>query len=345
MKIGFCSAAFKGGHKLRGIGYYAAHLVEELRKLPDVEVVEFGLGEKIPEVALVHYPFFDLFQKTLPLSKIHPTVVTIHDVTPLAFPEHYPPGLRGVIKNKIQRHSLRNVSAVITDSEYSKKDISKYLNIDTKKIFPIYLAPADHFKVISDKTKLEKVKEKYNLVDNFVVYVGSVNWNKNLLNLTRACIDAGIDLFLIGKDFEKKKDLNHPELKSFKRFLDEYSKNRLIHILGYVEDEDLVGVLNLAMVLLLPSYYEGFGLPILEAQACGLPVITSQTSSMPEIAGEGALLVDPENSDEITTYIQKILRDKDLREKLVKKGFENVKKFSWEKTAKETLDIYEQILY
>jgi len=268
-------------------------------------------------------------------------VVTVHDVTPLVFPKAYPPGVRGQIKNFFQRQQLKKVDAIITDSEASKKDIIKYLKIDSAKIHPVYLAPGEQFKRISN---LGQVKEKFNLPEKFLLFVGSPNWNKNLVNLTQAAVDAGVDIVFAGKAFEKERKLEHIELRPFAQFLEKFEDNPLVHILGFVSDEDIVPLYNSASALMLPSFYEGFGLTILEAQACGVPVITSDVSSMPEVAGDSALMVDPEKVLEIKAAIEKVLGDEKLRKELVKKGEENVKRFSWKKTAEETDKVYQQIL-
>lgn len=344
MKIAFCTSPLAGGHNIRGIGNYTRNLLSILKKYPGVEIEEFVDIKAVKKADLVHYPYFDLFSRSLPLRKKFQTVVTIHDVIPLVFPKFYPPGKKGSLNLAIQKISLRSVSAVITDSQVSKKDIIKYLHVKDKKIFSIPLAASNYFKKISNKNILEATAKKFNLPKKFALFTGNVNWNKNLINLTEASIKSNIDLVLIGKGFEDKNNLNHPEMKSFKEFLNKFSSNPKIHILGFVEDDDLVAILNLADLLLFPSFAEGFGLPVLEAQACGIPVVTSNVSSMPEVAGRGALLVNPYSVEEISKAIDRILKKTDLREELIKEGFKNVEKFSWEKVASDTVEVYKQIL-
>lgn len=344
IKVAINSLPLHSGHKTRGIGTYTRSLIQSLREIKDVELQEFSQISEVQGADLVHYPFFDLFQRTLPAKKILPTVVTVYDTTPLIFPNHYPPGVKGKVNNFLQTLALRKVDAVITISEVSKNDIKKYLGVNTGRIYPIHIAPAGHFRVLEDKRTLDQVAQKYKLPGSFALYMGSVNWNKNLINLTQACIDEEVNLVLAGKDFEDRNNLDHPERKSFKEFLQKFSDNPLVHILGFVQEEDLVGIVNLANMTMLPSFYEGFGLPILESQICGTPVITSNTSSMPEVAGEGALLVDPYDVGSIRFAIRKIFDDWDVRKILVEKGFNNVKDFSWKETARQTLDVYRKIL-
>ncbi len=329
----------------RGIGYYTRNLFESLKNISNLEVLLIEDQNQIREdLDLIHYPFFDFFSSTLPLKKSSPTIVTIHDVTPLVFPKHYPAGIKGRINLERQKLSLRSVKAVITDSLSSKFDIKKTLKVAEDKIFPIYLAPAKKFKSIDDQQRLKLVKIKYDLPESFALFVGNINWNKNLLNLTEGCLDSGTDLVLVGSAFGTRNSLSHPELASFKLWLEKYSTNPKVHILDNYPEDEIVEIYNIANVLLLLSFYEGFGLTILEAQACGTPVITSNTSSMPEVAGEGAALVDPENVNEISSAIESIISNKSLKENFMKRGFKNIKRFSWDKTALLTAEVYERVL-
>lgn len=344
MKVGIDISNLHEFSKKRGIGFYTRYLIDSLKKYTSVEAVVLeSKNDELDQIDLIHYPYFDLFSPTLPFFKNFPTVVTVHDVTPLVFPKHYPPGIKGRINHIRQRASLLNTGAIITDSEASKKDIIKYFKISSDKVNVVYLAQADHFKVIKDEKVLEKLRGRYKLPEQFALYAGSVNWNKNLINLTAGCLDAGIDLVVVGRDFENRENLNHKELESYKKFLQKYSNNPNVHISGFVEDEDLVGLMNLARVIMLPSFYEGFGLTILEGQACGTPVITSSVSSMPEVGGEGALYVNPYNMEDITQAIKKVLQDENLQKKLIERGFNNLKRFSWQRAAEETALVYEKI--
>lgn len=342
MKLGFNITPLKNSNKFRGIGYYTENLLKELKTFTGLDIQEFESLSEIKKVDVVHYPFFDFFQYSLPLMKKYPTVVTIHDTIPLVFPKHYPVGIRGYVTNFFQSLSLKNVSAVITDSKSSKIDINKYLQVNLQKIYPINLAFTEEFRVLKDQKKLKNIKNKYKLPDKYVLYIGNVNWNKNLINLTQACIKADMNIVFIGNDFSKKNDFFHKELKSYKLFCEKFLNNKKVFIVGYVSTEDMVGIINLATLTLLPSYYEGFGLPILQSQACGIPVVTSNISSMPEIAGKGAILVDPYFVDDIVRGMKEAIA---MRGQLVKAGFENIKRFSWRKTAEETIMVYQKILH
>lgn len=344
IRVGYDISPLSSGHKFRGVGTYTKNLLERLKKHREIEILEFENNSNIPNVDLVHYTYFDLFAKTLPFNRKFPTVVTIHDVIPLVFPNHYPSGIKGQINLQFQKLSLKSALAVITDSNSSKVEITKHLAVPQSKIYVTHLASSPDFKVINDQSILKTVSKTYSLPDKFAIYIGNVNWNKNLLGICQASLDANLDLVLVGKSFEETQNLSHPELKSFAQFLDQYSKHPLIHILGFVPNEDLVPLLNLASIMLFPSFAEGFGIPILEAQACGVPVITSKTSSMPEVGGEGAYYVNPYNTDEIVAGIKKLVSDTHLKQDLIKKGHENIKRFSWDKTAEETFKVYEKVL-
>ena len=335
------------GHSGRGVGVYGEKLVNELKhRHNDLEILEFSQISELrnKNVSLVHFLTFDLFQRTLDAGLEIPFIVTIHDLTPLVFSEHFPSGFRGSVNLFFQKRSLQKAKKIITVSEASKKDILTYLKVAEEKIEVIYSGVGEEFRKITEIKDLERVKQKYHLPDQFAFYSGNVNWNKNILNMTRACVDAGLDLVIVGKSFKNTDNLDHPELKSFKQFLAEFGTHPKVHLLGYVQTEDMVCILNQAILALFVSYYEGFGFPILEAQSCGVPVITSESSSMPEIAGKGALFVDPKNTLEIQHSIEKILGDDKLKSKLIDDGLENVKRFSWTACATETVRLYKSVL-
>lgn len=342
MKVGIDISKLHKFNKTRGIGFYTEHLYNALRKYTkiDIKLIENNTHEHFD---VIHYPYFDFFNATLPIRKKCPTAVTIHDTIPLAFPEHYPAGIKGSINLIRQKFALKNVEAIITDSRSSQQDVIKFLGVEEPKVFPIYLAPGESFKPINDAKRLDRVRRKYHLPEKFALYVGNVNWNKNLVNLTAASVDISLDICLIGSGFETAGNLGHPELSSFKDFLSKFYNHPKVHILGFINEDDLICVYNLAYVLLMPSFYEGFGLPILEAQACGCPVITSNTSSIPEVARDAAIFVNPKNAAEISKSIQSITSNASKRDNLIKKGLKNARRFSWKKTAMETQDVYNKL--
>ncbi|MBI2599769.1 glycosyltransferase family 4 protein [Candidatus Daviesbacteria bacterium] len=319
MKIGLNVYPLNSAHKDRGVGYYTKRLLEYLKKDESVEVVEFNNITSLKKVDIVHYPWFDLFFPTLPLRKKYPTVVTIHDVIPLIFADHYPVGIKGRINLFRQKISLRGSKHIITDSETSQKDISKYLNISSGKISTIYLGVSKAFKPLHD-TQLLHIKRVYKLPDRFLLYVGDANWVKNLPFLIegfskiikKAKLEE-VKLVLVGGVFLKNVDnINHPELESLKRvnklIQQLHLEDKIIKI-GNINQDDLVGFYNLATIYIQPSFYEGFGLPLLEAFACGTPVVCSNKGSLPEVGGDAALYFDPTNIDQFTAVISDLLQN------------------------------------
>lgn len=344
MKIGLDVSRMHALSLTRGIGYYAQNLYDSIKKYTDVDIKLIKEKSEYSNFDLIHFPFFDLFKHTLPINISKPFVVTIPDLIPLQFASHYPPGLKGRANLWLQKMSLKKANAVIAISKTVKEDVKKVLKIQDNKIVAIHLASSEIYKKITDKKLLTEVSMKYNLPEKFILYIGNINWNKNILNTAEASIKSGQTLVIVGNSFLDKSNINHPEKRSFKKFLEKYHDSPLIKLLGFVPDEDLVSVMNLATCLIFVSYYEGFGLPILEAQACQIPVITSKISATAEIAGAGAILVDPENPSEISNAISKLFDSEDLRVNLIKNGTRNLQNFSWKKTAVETVEVYKKCL-
>lgn len=353
MKVAINVVPLYSAHKMRGIGYYTRNLIENLKKHEDLEIFEFQDISQIKQVDLIHYPWFDLYFHTLPVKKPFPTIVTIHDVIPLIYKNHYPVGLRGKFNFLLQKIALKNCKSYITDSESSKKDIVKYLKINPEKIFAIPLAAEENFKMLSD-TKLLRIKRKYILPERFLLYVGDANWVKNLPFLIKAfdklLKTAGdLKLVLIGGVFLKKVDnINHPELESLKmmnKLISELNLEKSIIRMGNIEKDELAAIYNLATVYVQPSFYEGFGLPVLEAFACGVPVVCSNGGSLQEVGGSAALYFDPENEEQFIRIIVEVLQSKSVREKLIKSGLEHARLFSWQKCAEETIKVYKRMIY
>jgi glycosyltransferase involved in cell wall biosynthesis len=346
MRVGLDISPLKTGHQFRGIGIYTQNLLQTFKKTKISgfysELIE--KGEISKDLDLIHYPFFDLFFLTLPFNKVKPTVVTIHDVIPLVFPEAFPLGIRGRLKFEAQKLSLKGVKGVITDSENSKKDISDFLNFPKEKIYVVPLAPGEEFKKINDKSLLAKTKKKYDLPDNFVLYVGDVNYNKNIPGLIKAFVDIkdqNLKLVLVGKAFMDKEIKETQEIFKLVKSL---GLEKKVIFLGWVSSEELVAIYNQATVYCQPSFYEGFGLPVLEAMACGCPVVCADNSSLREICGQAALMVKTDTIYSIAKGISLLLDNRAKREELSKKGLEWVKNFSWQKTAQKTYEVYKKLV-
>ena len=329
-------------HRVRGSGVYASNLIKSLRKNYPRDSFFICSSNNIPDVDIVHYLYFEPFFRTLPIIKKNKTVVTVHDLIPFVFPKDFPAGIKGNINWFFQRLALKNCDAIITDSDSSKKDILKYTGVKEEKVDVVYLAADTIFK--EDKSQNSRIKKKYGLPEKFALYVGDVTWNKNLPRILEAIKDKNIPLVLVGKaltreDFDKQNPWNQDLLK-VKDFIKDNSK---IHVLGFVENNDLVGLYNAATVFVMPSLYEGFGLPVLEALSCGCPVVTSKAGSIPEVAGDAAYYVDAKNINSIANGIEDVYSNDGLMNRLSEKGFLQAKKFSWRKTAELTFKVYQSL--
>lgn len=330
--------------KSRGIGVYTRELVQALNKYYKKD--EFILTSNLDAVAdydLLHYPFFDPFFHTLKPPKNTKTVVTIHDVIPLKFPDHFPSGMKGSIRLYFQKKALEKVNHIITDSESSKNDIAKYLMVQKSKISTILLAPSSTTSKLT-KSLENKVAKKYNLPEKFILYVGDINWNKNVVGLinAHAALKNDIPLILVGKALKEENGI--PELNSINEAINNSGKSALIKKLGYIPDHHQPALYSRATVYVQPSFYEGFGLTILEAMSNNCPVISSDQGSLPEVAGDAALFFNPYHEDSLKKALERLLGSSQARRALVKKGVENVKRFSWQETARRTHKIYEEII-
>lgn len=349
MKIGIDISPLSSGHKVRGTGFYLQHLKNALVKyFPENKYAFFTSGDEWPKnVDIIHYPYFDPFLITLPFLKPHKLVVTILDLTPLVFPEHFPSGIKGKVKWQMQRFMVKQADAIITCSMASKKDIIRFTGIPARRIHVTYLAPGEEFKKITnDELRITELRSKYNLPEKFALYVGDVTWNKNLPRLIRAVQQAGVPLVMIGKaltevNFDRSNAWNKDKAEVFAML--EKDTTSILR-LGFIESmTDLVKIYNMATVLVFPSLYEGFGLPVIEAMSCGTPVITTKAASLPEVAGNAAYFVDGEDVGSIAKGIKVVFENSSLQRKLSEKGLQQAKKFTWKKTAEETVDVYKNI--
>ncbi len=338
-KIGFINPS--SGHAARGIGYYVKNLIPkllshapeyniEITQISDLSILEHTIFD------IIHYPYFDLFTHSLPIFSKSKVIVNIYDVIPLLHPDHFPPGIKGKINLQLQKLALRNVSAILTDSYSVIGDIVRYLHVPHSKIKLIYLAPGDHF---------QKNTFHLDLPNKFILYVGDINFNKNLPLLIRTAHQNKYNLIIVGKNAANipNMDLKHTELIHLKDIVKLVSTSPYIKCLGYVSDADLVAIYNQATVYCQPSYSEGFGLAVLEAMACGTPVITSDTPTLIEISGDAALHFDPNSQASLEQVLHQVYSQTQLRARLSKAGLSRAKSFSWDKTALETLNVYNSI--
>jgi glycosyltransferase involved in cell wall biosynthesis len=320
---------------------YTRLLLETFRKQATGHTfTTFTPRDGIPHQAdLVHYPYFDPFFLTLPARARVPFVVTVHDLIPIVFPKHFPRGVRGEIKWQVQRYRLRRAAHIITDSRASQRDVSRYVGVPKERISPIHLAPAPTLK--PDTGKLTGWPESYFL------YVGDLNWNKNVDGLISAFSHIrsrgkSLHLVLVGDAFTKS-DL--PESHHVASHIASLGLGRVVHMVGRLTDEELSRAYSQAIACVVPSWYEGFGFPVLEAFACGCPVVAAVGSSLDEIAGP-AMRVNPADTKSIADgMMQAMFLSSGERMSLIARGGEWAADFSWEKTARQTIAVYEKTLH
>jgi glycosyltransferase involved in cell wall biosynthesis len=328
------------GSEIRGIGSYKNFLVENLKKNSD-----FRLVDSWQNADVIHYPFFDFYFNTLKIFPDKKHVVTIHDVIPLVFKNKYPSGLKGALKFIQQKNKLKKVDRIITDSNNSAYDIEKYLNIKSNKIKVTYLAGNPNLKKPKDNV-IQLIKQNLNLPEKYILYVGDINYNKNIPNLLKSLtlIDQNVKLLLVGRNFFKQ---NISEWQAIDEILAKFNlTNRVRFLIDVKKDDfDVLSVLyNQAQCYVQPSLYEGFGLPVLEAWQCENLVIAGDNSSLKEIGNNFIFKtkVDFRSLAGSINFILKLNHEK--REEKLKEIRKYLKKFSWEKTAQETFKIYQEIL-
>lgn len=336
----------KGQHKVRGSGFYLLELKKALIKnFPDNKFIFFKRGESLQkDINVLHIPYFEPFFLSLPFFNPFNSVVTIHDLTPLIYPDLFPSGVKGKIKFAVQKVLLRRYKAIITDSEASKQDISTILGFSRHKIHVVPLAAAGHFKNLNlSNEEKRKIAKKHNLPEKFALYVGDATRNKNLPRIVQAAEIADIPLVMVGRALASnvgdKTNSWNADLIAVKKAAE---INNKIIILGYLSDSDLVELYNVATFSLLVSLYEGFGLPVLEALQSGCPVIVSKLGSIPEVAGNAGLYVDAFDVHSIASAMRSMFDDSRLRRKFIERGILQAKKFSWDKTAAGTMKVYEK---
>ena len=287
---------------------------------------------------------------TAPVNCKIPLVVTLHDI--IYMESSYAKILAGsatpyqkfgnVYRKMVVPKIVKKSQKIITVSHFEKNRIGEFFGMKgDKRLTAVYNGVSEHFKPVTDKAELKRVKEKYHLPDKYFFFLGNTDPKKNTKGTLKAFSDfikrSGSEHKLVMLDYDRTELDKLLEEIGDKGFI-----NRIV-LTGYVVNTDLPSIYCQSDVFLYPSLRESFGIPMLEAMACGVPVITSNTSSMPEVAGTAAFIIDPFKPEEITEAILKILGDKALRDDLVKKGFEQAAKFSWRAMAQSVLAIYREI--
>ena len=302
-----------------------------MRLIWEQSVLPWTLKQK--RVDVFHGPTF-----IAPLVKTCPQIVTIHDMTFHLTPKRHELHKRiyfgKMIPTMIQRSDL-----VIAISQSTKNDLLRFVKTREDKICVIHHGVEPRFQPVRDEEQLAKVRQKYDLPREFILFVGLIEPRKNLKALVDAYVSDSLprefDLVLAGN-----LGWNYSGLRD--KIAQSGAQNQ-IRMPGYIADADLPALYSMAATFVYPSLYEGFGLPVLEAMACGAPVITSSVSAMPEVAGDAAILVDPNCVRALADAMQSALKDCRLRHSLSKRGRERAQLFTWEQTARKTLEAYSKV--
>ncbi len=346
IKVLLDDSPLKNANAIRGVGAYTRFLAESLAKNSSVELALSSEKNLDFKAEITHYPFFDLFFSTLPLINKGKTIVTIHDTIPLLFPKFYPIGKKGLLALIRQKVALKSVNAVITDSNNSKTDIAKYFRFPLEKIYVVPLAPNPNLRSASED-EIKKVTKKYKLAKKYLLYVGDINYNKNIPQLIKALkfLPKEIKLVCVGKNFIPQ---DIPEWKAIEAQIalsDVTNRIKFITDLGSESNLELSALYSGALAYIQPSLYEGFGLPVLEAMRCGTPVVCANNSSLSEVALNKALLVEEAKAENFALAVEKILAWSKLdRDKFIRQAMFHARKFTWQKTTQNTIDVYQEVL-
>jgi glycosyltransferase involved in cell wall biosynthesis len=360
------------GAKLGGNESYAVNLIEALAQIDSTNNYtiyvttneardrfstrwpNFKVRSTLPHTPLIRIPLtLSAELRKHPVDVLHvqftappfcpcPVVVSIHD---LSF-EHLPQTFKRRSRTQLRltvRHSASRAARILSLSQHTRRDIMETYGIDGKRIEAIPLAAPDHFCTVTDKRELQRVRHTYGIDGDYILSVGSIQPRKNLARLIKAygslrrdySADKLPKLVLVGKCAW----LYDETLRA----LDETGAKDSVILTGYVPEADLPALYSSALCFVYPSYFEGFGLPPLEAMKCGTPVIVGNRTSLPEVVGEAGLTVDPFDVDAIASAIRRLINDPSLRKKLSQLGQERASTFTWRETARQTLRVYQEV--
>lgn len=308
---------------------------------PIWEQIILPLAVKKHKVNLLHCT-----SNTAPLFLSVPLIVTLHDIiylekntkTSTSFYQRFGNYYRAWIVPKIAKKAAK----LITVSQFEKQNIDRFFGFKNNHVQCIYNGVGAHFKHELDQESLAACKQKYQLPEHFIFFIGNTDPKKNVEGVMRALQilkqQGAIHTKIVMPDISRN------YMKSILATLNDESLFNDLHILPYVPNQELPLILNLASVFLYPSIRESFGIPMLEAMKCGVPVIASNTSSMPEVAADAAILIDPNKSEMLAQAITNCLQDKKLCADLIAKGYKRANCFSWNKNATETVQLYQLVL-
>jgi len=268
-----------------------------------------------------------------------PTVLTVHDLIFRLFPEHHKRLNYGYLNAAMPLY-VKRADHIIAVSQTTRRDLIAHYGTPAEKITVIAEAAAPHF-TPPPPERIAAARQKYGLPDRYLVTVGTIEPRKNLARLVEALAalrrdDPGLRLLVVGA--------RGWLTEGFDAAIERHGQREAVIELGYVPDADLPAVLGGAAAAVVPSLYEGFGLPALEAMACGVPVACSGTSSLGEVAGDAALTFDPQRVEGMVEALRRLLGDADLRTELRQKGLVRAAAFSWARAARETWEVYERVV-
>lgn len=369
MRIGIDARLYRAS--VAGIGRYSQNLVKNLLEidsknqycliLTPADAEECNLEYPNLEIKIVNIPHYSLSEQTklpkilsaekfdlmhflnfnVPVRYQGKFVVTIHDLTLFFYPGR---SRNNFIYKSAYRYifgsSCRKASKIIAVSQSTKKDIEKVFRINSSKIEVVYEAADDRVFASPGQETITELKNNHKIdADPVILYVGQWRPHKNLVGLIQAFDllrqEMPVKLAIVGKP-----DNSFPEVR---QAIDKSPFSRDIMVLGFVSDEDLAAWYKIASVFVFPSFYEGFGLPGLEAMIAELPVVSSDRTSLPEIYGQAAVYFDPGIVEGMKEKIKQVLLDQSLQKKLVENGKKVLERYSWKKTAQETLSVYRQV--
>jgi glycosyltransferase involved in cell wall biosynthesis len=285
-------------------------------------------------VDIFHSPDFVL----PPLHRAR-TLVTVHDLSFIRYPECADVNLRAYL-NKVVPRSVHRADLVLADSQNTKDDLVELLGVEANKIEVIYPGVEERFRPIEDQTVLEQVRRRYNLPPRFILGLGTLQPRKNFATLVEAFADLRFAICDLRLVIAGGKGWLYDEIFVA---VERLGLEEQVVFPGFVADEDLPALYNLAELFVFPSLYEGFGMPPLEAMACGTPVVTSNASSLPEVVGEAGLIVEATDTRALAEAMKRVLEDNALREGMIAKGLEQARKFTWEKSVSKLLSLYEAL--
>jgi glycosyltransferase involved in cell wall biosynthesis len=269
------------------------------------------------------------------------SVMVVHDLTRYLFPHFFPfNAMQKILDLWAYPAMLRRYDHILAVSQTTQQDLNRLFKIPEQKITVTYHGAEEAFRPLNSQTVENRLRQSYNIKKPYILFLGTLEPRKNIPALLKAfrglLAQIPHDLVLVGQKGWKWEpvmaEMEKPDLKG------------RVHWVGYVEDADRVLFYNGAEFFVYPSWYEGFGMPLLEAMQCGCPVIASGVSAMPEVVGEAGILIDPHRTEDLRQAMLRLIREPGLKEKLTRIGLEQAKKFSWENSARKTLEVFEELI-